>query len=325
VSRTTARAFAVLELLQAHGRLAGAELARRTGVDPRTVRRDVRALEALGIPIVAERGRDGGYGLVAGYKLPPMLFTDDEALALSIGLLAARGLGLARTAPGLASAQAKLERVMPRDLRRRVRAADETMVLDLPASGPALDAAHLAALSEAAQTERAVEIAYRAADGVTTERCFDPYGLAFRAGCWYVSGHCHLRGGLRSFRVDRILRLRRLEARFVRPAGFDPLAELTAALANLPRAHHAEIRLDTDLATARRQIFATLGRLEPLARDAGVLLFAETDDLDWLARELARLPFPLEIRRPAALRRALARHAARLARSARLSRTSRHG
>src|SRR5260370_5664526 len=88
-------------------------------------------LEELAFPITAERGRDGAYMLVAGFKLPPMMFTDDEALALSVGLLAARGLGLADAAPAVASAQAKLERVMPAGLKKRVPALDETVTLDL--------------------------------------------------------------------------------------------------------------------------------------------------------------------------------------------------
>ena len=318
MSHPAARILAALELLQSHGRLSGAEIARRLGVDPRTVRRYVGVLEELGIPITAERGRDGGYGLVAGFKLPPMMFDDEEAAALAIGLAAARGLGLARSAPGLASVRAKLERVMPETLRRRVRAADSTLALDLPAAGPAPDAKLLAHLAEATDAEQAVHLAYRAADGETTERRVDPYGLAWRGGCWYVAGWCHLRDGVRHFRVDRIAALRRLDARFRRPADFDVLAELTAALAALPRAHAAEILLDADLAAAKRATAAVLGRLEPLRPPAlGVRLRVETDDLDWLARELARLPFPLRIRRPPALRTALARHAARLATAAR--------
>lgn len=317
-----ARILGALELLQAHGRLSGGEIARRLGVDPRTVRRYVAVLEELGIPITAERGRDGGYGLVAGFKLPPMMFSDDEALALSIGLLAAHGLGLARAAPGLGSAQAKLERVMPEELRRRVRAADETMVLDLPEAGPPADAKLLATLSRATREERAVRVVYRAADGAVTERRLDPYGLAWRAGCWYATGWCHLRDGVRSFRVDRIVAARPLDARFARPADFDPLAALTAAIATLPRAHSAEVLLHAELASAERAVFATLGRLEPLAGRA-TLLFAETDDLDWLARELGRLPFGFEVRRPAALRVALARHARRLAAAARVPKRER--
>ena len=94
----TTRVLAVLELLQAHGRMSGAELARRLDVDPRTVRRYIAMLEEMGIPITAERGRYGAYLLVAGFKLPPMMFTDDEALALSLGLLAARGSAWPRPA-----------------------------------------------------------------------------------------------------------------------------------------------------------------------------------------------------------------------------------
>ena len=99
----TTRVLAVLELLQAHGRISGPEMARRLDVDARTLRRYIAILEEFGIPITAERGRYGGYALVAGFKLPPMMFTDDEALALSVGLLAARSLGLSDAQLGFLS------------------------------------------------------------------------------------------------------------------------------------------------------------------------------------------------------------------------------
>src|SRR5215470_4353414 len=107
--RPTARVLAMLELLQSHGGLVGSELAKRLDVDPRTVRRYVVALEELGIPITAERGRDGRYRLVSGFKLPPMMFTDDEAIALSVGLQAARQIGLAQADASVAGALARLE------------------------------------------------------------------------------------------------------------------------------------------------------------------------------------------------------------------------
>ena len=149
----TTKVLAMLELLQTHGRMSGAELARRLEVHPRTVRRYVTVLEELGIPLVAERGRHGAYGLVAGFKLPPMMFTDDEALALSLGLLAARGLGLAGAAPAVASAQAKLERVMPPSLERRLRAVDQTVQLDL--SRPVSPADNAALAADASPSPRA--------------------------------------------------------------------------------------------------------------------------------------------------------------------------
>jgi len=303
----TTRVLAVLELLQAHGRLSGSDLAGRLGVDGRTLRRYISRLEELGIPITVEQGRYGGYQLVPGYKLPPLMFTDEEALALSVGLWAARGLGLADAAPGVVSAQAKLERVMPADLRRRVRAADETVVLDLPRRVASTDGATLATLTAAAQACQRVELSYRSAQSAVTQRGFDPYGVAFRSGCWYVVGHCHLRKGLRSIRIDRIRSVRDVGLPFERPAAFDALAHLTFSVATLPKAFAVEVLLKTDLATARRELFKALGLLEPGAE--GVLLFGQTDDLAWFARELSRLPFPFEVRRPRELRMALREHA----------------
>src|SRR6185503_18786909 len=119
MSQPTTRVLAVLELLQSHGQLSGAELARRLEVDRRTLRRYIATLEEMGIPITTEQGRYGGYRLVPGFKLPPMMFTEDEAQAISLGLLAARGLGLADAAPAIESVQAKLDRVLSSAPRKR--------------------------------------------------------------------------------------------------------------------------------------------------------------------------------------------------------------
>jgi len=321
MARPTARVLAVLELLQTHRRMTGAQLASRLAVDGRTVRRYVALLQDIGIPLTAERGRDGAYMLVAGFKLPPMMFTDDEALALSVGLVAARGLGLASAAAAASSAQAKLERVMPDAIKRRARAVDETVTLELSRPTAPADNAALAALTAAAQSRDRVRLRYRPRTGEVTERGFDAYGLAYRSGRWYAVGWCHLRHGLRSFRLDRVEDVQRLPVSFERPERFDALAHLTTSIARLPRAHAAEVVLATDLATARRELFPVAGVLEPV--DAGVVLHAQADDLDWLARELARLPFAFRVRTPRALRTAVAALARRLARQAGGSKGSR--
>ena len=80
----TTRVLAALELLQVHRRLSGAELAARLEVDRRTVRRYITMLQDLGIPIDAEQGRHGGYRLRPNFKLPPLMFTEDEALGLAL-------------------------------------------------------------------------------------------------------------------------------------------------------------------------------------------------------------------------------------------------
>src|SRR5579862_9013128 len=109
----TTRLLTVLELLQTHEQLSSSELAARLEVGVRTVRRYILMLQELGIPIEAEMGRNGGYSLRPGFKLPPMMFTNDEALALIVGLMAAQHLGLASTTHAVEGAKAKLQRVLP--------------------------------------------------------------------------------------------------------------------------------------------------------------------------------------------------------------------
>jgi predicted DNA-binding transcriptional regulator YafY len=315
MTRPTLRVLAVLEILQSQGRVSGPELARRVSVDGRTLRRYIALLEELGIPIVADRGRFGGYSLVPGFKLPPLVFTNDEALALSVGLIAACSLGLADAAPAVSGAQAKLERVMPQALKRRLRAIDETVALDLSRrnASPVVNAA-LVTLSTAAQSRQRVHLRYRSGQQKDTARDFDPYGLVWSGGCWYAVGHCHLRRDVRSFRLDRIIAVEALPAGFGRPAGFDALDHLTRSVATMPRAHAVEVLLHTDLDRARRETPDTIGVFTP--EGEAVRLSAQTDDLDWFARQLSRLSFDFVVLAPVALRAAVRRQGMRLRRLA---------
>src|SRR6266566_2904888 len=232
----TTRVLTVLELLQSHQRLNGPDIAERLEVNPRTVRRYITMLQDLGIPVEAERGRYGTYRLLPGFKLPPLMFTEDEALALTLGLKAARRMGLALTAPAVEGALAKVERVLPVPLRTRVRAVEEAVLLhlapprDLPAQALVLP------LSTAVQEQRQVLLRHRSAQGDETERRFDAYGLVYRAGRWYAAGHCHLREAVRVFRLDRIQQATLWDEPFTRPAEFDPLACVLRTLAEQPGA-----------------------------------------------------------------------------------------
>jgi len=312
MTKPASRVLAVLELLQARGQVSGTELAARLEVDGRTVRRYVAALEEIGIPIVAERGRAGGYALVAGFKLPPMMFSEDEALAVSVGLLAARSLGLERAAPAIADAQAKLERTMPAALRQRLQAIGETVQLGLRRPNAAAGQQALGQLSLAARAGRRVRVDYVDAAGKASTRVFDTYGLAFHDGCWYAVGWCHLRADVRSFRLDRIQAIASLEAGFEWPAGFDALAYLVRAVATLPRAWTVEVLLKTTLEKAQAQFFDTIGVFEQV--EDGVMMHNQSDDIDWFARQLASLPFGFEIRQPPELREAVRECAERLLR-----------
>ena len=223
-----------------------------------------------------------------------------------------RSLGLGESELALESAQAKLSRVMPVALRRRLVALRGAS-LDLARARAGTSVAALATLAEAAQVRARVEFRYRDPQGAETLRQLDPYGLVYRNGCWYVSGFCHLRQALRSFRLDRLDAPRMLAERFERPADFDTLRHLRESFARMPRAYPVEILMRA----AREQVVAVLG--EPLGLlaevDGGTLLRASTDDLDWFARRLCGLPFDFEIRQPLELREPLRRQAERVLRN----------
>jgi predicted DNA-binding transcriptional regulator YafY len=310
MSQPTTRVLAVLELLQSHAQMSGAELARRVEVDPRTLRRYIATLEEMGIPITTEQGRYGGYRLVPGFKLPPMMFTEDEAQALSLGLLAARGLGLGDAAPAIESVQAKLDRVLPGAPKKTLAAMRESVALQMGDARSNADSRLLRILGESAQQRRTASLRYRAIDGAATSRGFDVYGLVFRKGHWYVVGYCHLRQGLRTLRLDRVAHADITDKPFERPDGFDASEYLTRAMATLPRAIPVELLLHADLETAKRELAPVLG--VPEATAAGVVVKGSADELDWYARELMRLPFAFEVRTPAALRTTLARLAREL-------------
>ena len=311
------RLLALLELLQTYGRLGGPELSRRLGVGERTVRRYMTLLADLGIPVEAGRGRYGGYRLRPGFKLPPLMFSEDEALALVLGLLAVRQSGLAGTATDVEGALAKVERVMPDSLRTRVRAVQEAVVLSGVTRDTRTVGALIGVLSEAAHQRRRVRLRYRAARGEETVREVDTYGVVCYEGVWYAVGHDHLRADLRTFRVDRILGADLRAERFTRPAGFDALAHLEHTLATVPGALAIEVLLETTLEEARRLIPARSATLEQTPR--GVLVRGQAQDrqdLSTLAYILAGLRCPMIVRQPPELRdelRALAAHAAWLA------------
>ena len=313
MSGPTTRVLTVLELLQAHGQMGGGELAQRLGVTRRTIRRYIRVLEDLGIPVMTEQGRYGGYTLVAGFKLPPMMFTNEETLAISLGLLSARQLGLADSAPAIASVQAKLERVMPEKLKNRARAVNENTRVILPRREPNLDEHAIGTLATATETAHAVGFIYHAPQQPEMARAIDPYGLVFRQGRWYVTGYCHLRGAMRSFRLDRINNVRLLPDTFARPSGFDAADFLHQSFLAWGQTHAVALTLHTDRATVATifdpEAFCT-NELEETSD--GVLLETRIDNFEWFSRWLAQLPFGFAIHSPPELKLAVKEHAARL-------------
>ena len=309
--RPTTRLLSMLELLQARGRMTGGELARRLEVGERTVRRYVAMLKEMGVPVESERGRHGSYALRPGFKLPPMMFTDEEALALALGLLSARRLGLSGAAPAVEGALAKLERVMPEALRERVRVFEETVVPAITSPQRLPAGQTVVTLSEAVRDRRRVRMRYRSYPSEETEREVDPYAVIHKEGYWYTVGYCHLRRGRRLFRLDRVLEAEALAETFERPPGFDTPELVLESLATMREDRWSvEVLLETSVGEARQQVPLIGTALEETP--GGVLLRSSTSDLDWMARVLSGLDFPFAIKGPPELREALKRRAAEL-------------
>ena len=301
------RLLTILELLQARGRMSGPELAGRLEVSPRSVRRYVAMLQDMGIPIEGERGRYGQYRLRPGYKLPPLMFDNDEALAVTAGLLLVRQGGLVE--PSTAERTlAKLNRVLPEDLREQVMALQETLQLDTPVEQLLPKSEQLAVLSRGVNARRRVWLRYLNEQQNVSERDFDPYGVVQHGGRWYTTGYCHLRQGLRVFRLDRIDGVRLLEANFELPKDFSASEYVSRSVALVPLAYSAEVLLKTTLEHAKRELYPNFVTLEAVPE--GVILRCTADSLTWLARLIASFSFPWEVKGPPELKVALREHAA---------------
>jgi predicted DNA-binding transcriptional regulator YafY len=296
----TTRLLTLLELLQSYRQMSGAELARRLEVDGRTVRRYIVMLQDMGIPVEAERGPYGAYRLRRGYKLPPLLFTDEEAIALTLGLLVVRGLGFPVAGAAVEGALAKTERVMPEKLLAQARGLQEAITFNtsLPAARPQTE--FLAQLSTAVLQRLRVRLSYRSFQGDDTERDFDPYGIVYNDGYWYTAGYCHLRRDLRTFRLDRVSALAPGEAAFERPPDFDTLDYVLRSIASAAGPEPVEVVLHTTLEQARALLPETLGTLEET--DEGVIFRRSGSQLEWVTYYLLSLDCPVEVRRPPAMR-----------------------
>lgn len=204
MSDTTTRALSLLNLLQTHRHWPGSELAQRLRVTERTVRRDVERLRELGYRIESSPGATGGYRLEAGSAVPPLLLTDEEAVAMAIGLRVAASQRLVSGPETTLTALAKLEQVLPGPLRRRVTALAETVQPAGLTAGAAVSGEVLGELALACRDHERVRFTYEAASGEVTRRRVEPHALAPADRHWYLLCWDLDRDDWRTFRVDRL-------------------------------------------------------------------------------------------------------------------------
>ncbi|WP_435243072.1 helix-turn-helix transcriptional regulator [Streptomyces cucumeris] len=329
MSRPTGRVLTLLELLQSGGTRTMAELADRLGVDGRTVRRYVDQLIDLDVPVEAVRGRYGGYRLAPGYRVPPLMLSDDEALAVLLGLVAGRRTGLmTTTATASETAAAKIRRVLPERLARRLATVLESLAFTEPSGEFATpDAGVLLTIADAVRHRRPVSIRYTDRDGRRSDRTLHPYGLVAHSGRWYVTG---TDPGIeededRTFRLDRITDARTLPGSFEAPAGVDPAQRVLSGFATAAYRHEVTLRIHGTVEQIRARFPAGVASVEDPASAPGTVPATErwrhvelrAERLDWLPPLLAALDRPFIIERPDELRDLVIAFADRLATRAR--------
>ena len=298
----TGRLLELLELLQRQTLTTGTEIAYRLVVDRRTVRRHIAALPLDRDAVLVQRGVGGGYRIRPGFRLPPLMLDDDEAIVVALGVVAAGRLGLAGSTQSVAGALAKIHRVLPDLLRRRVEALEAT--LDFTSSGPTgapVTGETVLLLAEAIRRSLRVRAGYTSFAGEVTRRQLSPYGLVVHSGRWYLAAYDHDRQDLRTFRVDRMRRPAvSKQAATPRPEGFDAVAYVSRSLARTPWRHEVEVMLDLTVEQATRRLPATLAELSE--EDGRTLLRMRVGSLDWTARILAGLDCDFTVVRPEELR-----------------------
>jgi predicted DNA-binding transcriptional regulator YafY len=221
MSNVATRLLSLILLLQSRPIWKACELADELNVSQRTVHRYMGMLEEMGIPIYSERGPHGGFSLVRGYKLPPLLFTAEEATVLYMGANLVRELWGQTYDDAVTSVTAKLDNVLPDDLRQEVARARQSLVVG---GLTRMDTRHwetaVHTLRRSIAERRSVHLEYRGFARQETERMVDPYALTLQWGLWYLVGHCHLREAMRTFRVDRIQNVAVTRERFTVPRDF---------------------------------------------------------------------------------------------------------
>lgn len=318
---TSRRLLSLLSLLQIRRDWPGGLLAQRLDVSERTVRRDVDRLRELGYPVAAVKGPDGGYRLGAGSELPPLLFDDEQAVALTVALRNAAGTG-AGIAEAAARALATVRQVLPSRLRQRVDTFEITAV-EPAGRDPQADIQVLLTLSAAIRAREEVRFDYRspgqpAGTVVPPPRRIQPHHLVARSGRWYLIGWVPDRADWRVYRADRMTLRIPHGPRFTprQPPGDDIATFLASRFKGSERANTWPCRGEVilDLSITEVEPFAGDGVAEEVGPTRTRL---HTGSWSWaaLAATLARFDTEIEVVGPQQLRDAFSDLAGRAGRA----------
>jgi predicted DNA-binding transcriptional regulator YafY len=301
VISTSARLLRLLSLLHAHRTWSSRDLSDRLGVSTRTVRADIEALRELGYPVGAVPGPGGGYRLVAGTKLPPLLLDDDEAVAVAVGLRSAATGAVGGIEETSLQALGKLEQVMPARLRHRVATFTEAVV-PIPTAEPTVAVGVLTAIASAAREHQRLRFDYTDHLGAITRRDVEPLRLVHTASRWYLVAWDTDRQDWRTFRADRLEPRTPIGPRFTprEPPSTDLAAYVSERTGTAAWGVQARILLHAPAATVAGRINPTIGSLTPID-DEHCEFRTGGSSLEMIATYLGLLGLEFEVLAPAAL------------------------
>jgi predicted DNA-binding transcriptional regulator YafY len=274
------RLLSMIFLFQSRRQWTVSELSDELDVSDRTVHRYIGMLEEMGIPLYSERGPYGGFSLLRSYKLPPLIFTPEEATVLYMGARLVQDIWGKPFQDAVTGVTAKLDNVLPDDIRQEVSRAQRSLVVMMGASRDyAPYHALMASLRDCIAEGRGVALRYHSFARVETDRTVDPYALSFRWGNWYLIGYCHLRKELRTFRIDRIKDCTALDTSFELPRDFDAKTYLEETM-RWEDQYEVVVRLDDAVAPRIREMASDWMRVLDNA-DGSVTVRFDVDNLNW--------------------------------------------
>lgn len=286
------------------------QLAERLGVTERAARRYVGILREAGIPVESVRGPHGGYRLRRGMRLPPVVFTQAEALGLVMAVLDGRPDAVNGGDP-VGSALGKVIQALPEGVGRQAAALREHASAAPDRYSIRPDPARTSALVAAVAARRRVLITYRSEAGNEWDAEVDPWAVVVRYGRWYLLCHSHRANAVRTYRLDRLRAVRQTAHEFEPPEDLDPVAALEENLGvgwDFP----TRVAFDAPFAEVAPWIRPPMGRLEPSG--SGCVLIGSTNNPAMYAQEwLSTVPFAFRVERGQELRDAVAAVAARFA------------
>ncbi|WP_328907607.1 WYL domain-containing protein [Streptomyces sp. NBC_00234] len=300
---TSARLLRLLSLLQTSRVWPGSELAERLEVSGRTVRNDIDRLRELGYPVDATRGATGGYRLVAGAAMPPLLLDDEEAVAVTIALRTAVQGAVPGTEETSLQALAKLEQVLPPRLRRRVRALQAyTVAVPADRPAPAVSADVLTTLVSACRDRERLRFDYLNHAGSTTRRLVEPYRAVNWGRRWYLVAWDVERQDWRTFRIDRIEPRTPTGPRFSprELPGGDAAAYVSLRVSSAAWRYHARVTVHAPATAVIERINPAVGTVEAVDADSCILITG-ADTVQTLAVYLGMLDFDFDVTEPAEL------------------------